>query len=482
MALSIPDSRSDSRRIDPALWRMAIVVSMAPLMTTLDSTVVNLALSNLAHELHSGLGTIQWVTSGYLLALALVLPLNGWLVDRLGPKRVYLGAFSAFTLASLACGLAPDARGLIVARVAQGFAGGLLAPMAQLMMAQRAGRHLTRLVGVMAVPVLLGPLVGPSLAGLILSHASWRWLFFINVPIGVLALVLAQRLLPPDPEQKSRRRLDLVGYLLLAPGLVLLLHSLEGLTGDSPTAARSGLECACAAALLASFLFWTRRKGPNALLNLGLLKRRSFGFAAATQFLSNAVAMGGQFLLPLYLLEVRRCGVREAALLLGFQGLGMMISFPSMGAAIEWMGIRRTSAGGALLALLATLPFLLVRPEALPWAAVAFALFVRGLGQGAIGTPSIAAAYSVVAPQETANASTTLNILQRLGGPLATATLGLLLHRLLGSGDLWMPYIDVLRVYALLQGVAALTALGLPAALESPALPAEEPTEALNAD
>jgi MFS family permease len=139
--------------------------------------------------MHSGLAAIQSVTSGYLLALPLVLPLNGWLVDRIGAKALYLWCFTGFTLSSALCALAWSANSLIAFRILQGISGGLLAPMAQMMVARAVGKHMARVVGYMALPILLAPVLGPVVAGVILQYASWRWLFLVNLPVGALAFL-----------------------------------------------------------------------------------------------------------------------------------------------------------------------------------------------------------------------------------------------------------------------------------------------------
>jgi EmrB/QacA subfamily drug resistance transporter len=458
---------------------------MAPLMTTLDSTVVNVALSTLGREMEAPLSTIQWVASGYLLALALMLPLNGWLVDRIGAKRLYLACFTAFTLASLACGLTKSATGLISARVAQGLAGGLLAPMAQMMIAREAGRHMARVAGLMSVPVLLGPILGPSLAGAILQHASWRWIFFINVPIGVVALALAVLLLPNDKALARPRALDLMGFLLLAPGLALLLHSMEGLVTATASPGSWG-KLGFALALLVAFLFWNLRRGSDALLDLSLLRRPTFGAAASTQFFANAVSFGGQMLLPLYLLNSRHLPVAQVGGLLAAQGLGMLVLYPFMGPLTERWGNRWVSVCGVSVALLGTLPFALGLPGGpLPWV-IGAALFIRGMGQAAIGMPSMVAAYSVVQPHELAGATTTMNIIQRLGGPLATTLLAVTLHAMLRStadpiiSD--TAYAMVFRLYCAIHIAAALSALRLPLRAYKKANTNEDPVIDLNAD
>jgi len=149
---SLPIDQSATEHVDSRVLRVAAVVFLGPLMTQIDSTVVNVSLSTISHDLHASLDSVQWIISAYLLALALTMPLNAWLVHRLGAKRLYLWCFSAFTLASLLCGMERTINGLIWARVIQGMAGGLLTPMAQMMLARAAGRHMTRVIGYTAIP------------------------------------------------------------------------------------------------------------------------------------------------------------------------------------------------------------------------------------------------------------------------------------------------------------------------------------------
>src|SRR5580692_6974046 len=198
------------------MLRVVVVVLLGPFMTQIDSTVVNVSLSAIRDDLHSTTESAQWIVSGYLLALALMLPLNGWLVDRIGAKRLYLGCFTLFTATSMGCGAARSMAALVAARVLQGMAGGLLAPLTQLMIARVAGKQMARVLGYAVVPVLLAPILGPVLAGAILAHAPWPWIFYVNLPVGVLALALAARLLPGDDQSPDRRPFDLGGFLLIS--------------------------------------------------------------------------------------------------------------------------------------------------------------------------------------------------------------------------------------------------------------------------
>jgi EmrB/QacA subfamily drug resistance transporter len=410
------------------VWKICGVVLLAPLMTSLDSTVVNVSLSALSRELHSPLTTIQWVTSGYLLALTLILPLSGWLVDRIGTKRVYLACFAAFTVASMLCGLATSAEALIVFRVLQGMTGGLLAPLAQMMTARIAGRHVARVMGFMVIPILIGPILGPVLAGAILQNAGWRWIFFINLPIGIFATILAQWLLPKDDHEAQPRALDLQGLLLLSPGLVFLLHSLESLSSNVGTNFFSEVELAASLGCLTAFILHAIRRGPAALIDVHLFSHRTFSAAAATQFLSNAVAFGGAMLTPLYLLTLPNASPGNVGLLLAPSGFGMLLSYPMMGSLTERFGPRAVSSTGALIALLGTLPFALFGARGLSMSLVGLSLFIRGMGQGSIAIPSLASAYASISKQNIPVATTALNIVQRLGGPIATTLLAIFLH------------------------------------------------------
>jgi len=316
-------------------------------MTQLDSTVVNVSISSIGQDLHVSISSAQWIIAGYLLALALTLPLNAWLVDRFGAKRLYLGRFSAFTLASLLCGMQRTIHGLILARVIQGMAGGLLVPMAQMMIARVAGRYLARVMGYIAMPILIAPLLGPVVAGVILKFVGWPWLFYINLPIGILAVSLAVFLLPGDEAARQRRSFDFSGFLLISPGLALLLYGL-----DRASSREGGLFLFAGVILVGVFVWHALREGAEALIDLRLFTNCVFSIAAATQFLNNGATYAGQMLVPLFL--ITGCGISpaKAGWMLAPMGLGMMLIYPSLGFLTDRFGCRAVSAGGTLLAIL----------------------------------------------------------------------------------------------------------------------------------
>src|SRR6195952_2188746 len=186
-----------SNKIDAYVWRISAVVIVGSIMSILDTTIVNVALATLGRELHSTIAEIQWVVTGYMLALAAVIPVTGWAARRFGAKRVYILSVVLFTAGSALCGLATSSTELILFRVLQGLGGGMILPIGQLMMAQAAGpQRMGRVMSVVAVPAMLAPILGPTIGGLIVDNASWRWIFYVNVPIGLIAVVSALRILP----------------------------------------------------------------------------------------------------------------------------------------------------------------------------------------------------------------------------------------------------------------------------------------------
>lgn len=451
----------DDDVLDPRIWRVAAVVLLGPFMTQLDSTVVNVSLAAIRLDLHASIDSAQWIISGYLLALALMLPLNGWLVDRIGAKRLYLGCFSAFTLASLLCGSARTMEQLIAYRVIQGIAGGLLAPMTQMMMARAAGKHMARVMGFATVPVLLAPILGPVVAGAILKYAPWPWLFFFNLPIGIVAVSLAAYLLPSDEQSIQRRPFDLLGFLTLSPGLACLLYGLEHARHRD-----GALILAVGLVLVGAFLQRALGKGSAALIDVRLFSNRIFSTAAVTQFLTNGLAYAAQLLIPLYLISACKLSSTQAGWLLSPMGLGMLCSYPLMGYMTERFGCRAVATGGALLALLGVLPFVWMVRGQFSQPLTAIALFVLGAGRGGIGIPSLSAAYASVPRAKLPVATTAANIVQRLGGPLATtltaSVMALAVARLHVAPSDPRAFLLPFLFLILLHGLAAAAASRLP--------------------
>ncbi|NLV79774.1 MAG: DHA2 family efflux MFS transporter permease subunit, partial [Rhodococcus sp.] len=219
----------DGEKLDAAVLKIASVVVLGAIMSILDVTVVSVAIPTFMSEFQATYATVAWTMTAYTLALASVIPLTGWAADRFGTKRLYLTALVLFVAGSVLCSMAWDVTSLIAFRVVQGFGGGMLMPLGMTIMTRAAGPHrVGRVMAVLGIPMLLGPIGGPILGGWLIEAATWHWIFLINLPIGIVALVVANVVLPKDSPQPSES-FDFVGMLLLSPGLALFLFGVSSL-------------------------------------------------------------------------------------------------------------------------------------------------------------------------------------------------------------------------------------------------------------
>src|SRR6266496_1710702 len=250
---------------------LAGVVILGTIMTVLDLTVVNVAIPTLASDLGASIPTIQWVMTGYMLAFATVIPLTGWAAERFGARRAWIFALLLFLAGSVLAGAAWSIGSLIAFRVLQGLGAGMILPIGQTILAQAAGpQRIGRVMSVIGVPMLLAPVLGPVLGGAVVGAVSWRWIFFINLPIGVLAVLAAQRLLPEAKPQLGQR-LDLRGLALLSPGIALFLYGLAEAGNQGGFDNRRTIAAAAIGlALVGLFVWHASVRGKDALIDLSL--------------------------------------------------------------------------------------------------------------------------------------------------------------------------------------------------------------------
>jgi len=407
--------------------RTSIAVLVGGVTVILDSTIVSVALHELAGDLHAGVGTIQWVSTAYLLALGVVIPVVGWLQSRLGAKRLWLVALTVFLLGSVLCALAWNASSLIAFRVVQGAGGGLMMPLMTTMVMQAARpADRARLMSVVALPAAVGPILGPVIGGLILGAGDWRWLFLVNVPLCVAGLLLAWRLIPAD-EPGRRVRLDAVGLALLSPALVALLWGLSNVSGAGGFARADVLVPMIGGALLLLvFVLRALRKPGEALVDLDVLRSRPTWAATALMFLSGASLYGAMLLLPLYWQEARGTDALGAGLLLIPQGVGSLLSRSVAARLLDRISVRWVSILGFVLVGVATVPFAFAGPGTALWTLMV-ALFVRGLGLGLVMIPLMTVAFQGLEREQVPHASIVTRIAQQIGGSAGVALLAVIL-------------------------------------------------------
>jgi EmrB/QacA subfamily drug resistance transporter len=415
---------------------IALVVIVGAVMSILDTTIVNVALETLRVDLDAPLSTIQRVSTGYLLALATVYPLTGWAAERFGPRRVWMTVVAAFVVTSGLCGLAWNAESLIAFRVLQGAAGGNIIPVGIITLAQAAGpKRMGRVMSVVGVPMLLAPVVGPVLGGLIVEHLSWRWIFFVNLPVGIGGLVMAYRLLPRERASGTqgladgeRPTLDLRGLALLSPGVALLVFGLsEYGTQRTFTGSTSvWVPIVLAVVLLVAFVRHALRAA-HPLVDVRLFRMPGFSAAGGTTFLIGVALFGSMLLLPLYYQIARGEAPVTAGLLLVPQGIGAAIAMNVGGRLTDRIGAGPVVLGGLTILLVGTLPFCFVGADTSYWL-LGGGLFLRGVGLGATMMPAMAAAYATLDRSQVPRATPQLNVLQRVGGSLGAALLTVLLQ------------------------------------------------------
>ena len=419
-------------RLDREILVLGAVIVVGTIMAIFDATIVNVAIPTLGRDLHTSISTIQWVMTGYLLAFASVIPLTGWASERFGAKRVWIAALVVFMAGSALAGSAWSIGALIVFRVLQGFGGGLLMPVGQTILAQAAGpQRFGRVMSVVGVPMLLGPIFGPVIGGAIVDQVSWRWIFFVNLPIGVLAVLLALRLLP-EAAPSAGNRLDLRGLALLSPGLALFVYGMSETGSAGAVGGRALAGIALGLALVGAFVWHALRRGRAALVDVSLLTRRAFAAAAATNLLVGIALFGALILLPLYYQLVRGESPLATGLLLVPQGVGAAVAMPIAGRLTDELGARVVIPVGILLALAGTAMYTQVGADT-SYVLLAGALFLIGLGLGSTIVPSMAVAYQAVPREAVAQATSTINVVQRIAGSVGTALLAVVLQRSIAS-------------------------------------------------
>jgi EmrB/QacA subfamily drug resistance transporter len=425
-------------RLTPQVRNALLALIIGGIAAILDSTMVTLALHTLVVRLHSTDGTIQWVTTGYLLAMAVAIPVTGWAERRWGGKSAWIAALLLFVLGSVLCALSWSATSLIGFRVLQGFAAGLIFPLMQTLGVRAAGgRASTKLIATVSLPLALGPILGPVIGGVILNWLSWRWLFLVNVPVIAVGLVLAWRLLPsdrPDPAAK-RPRLDVTGLVLLASALAGILLGLSNLSEDGgighagvlvPLLAGIGLLGAFTARALSA-----RDRQP--IVDIRLLRLRSLGTASTVLFTAGAATYAAMFLLPLYYQQLHGETVLRAGLLLIPQGVGALASRLTISKLVARLGARLVTVAGFLVAAAATVPFAFAGPRTSLWPLGAM-LVIRGFGIGTVLVPPLSVAYQDVPRAGIPHATMNTRITQQVGTSFGIAIVAVALQSLLTHG------------------------------------------------
>lgn len=414
----------------PYKWIVACVVVFGIFMSILDSTIVNIAIPRLQSAFGSDLNSVQWVLTGYTLAQGVATPLTAFLSDRIGIKRFYMLSLAGFTLGSALCGLAWSLPVLIVFRLIQGLTGAFLSPLAiTLIYREFAPSERGTAMGVLGIPILLAPAFGPTLGGYIVTFAGWQLIFYINLPLGILGLILAAIFLREAPVT-ARTSFDIPGFVLSASGLGLLLYGLSSASTDGWTSGPV-LSCLVTGVLLLTIFILVEldraRHEKQPLLDIRVFRNRSFSTSSFAMILVTFTLFGGLFLVPVYLQSLRQLSAFQAGLLLLPQAFASMFAVVIGGRLVDRFGVRAVVIPGLVLTAISMWRFTFLDMY-IPYSSFQLLLILRGFGIGLCMQPLMVSALAEIQPRMLAQATAVSTTLRFVGSSLSVAIIATLVQ------------------------------------------------------
>jgi DHA2 family multidrug resistance protein len=410
-------------------WLVAPTVGLAAFMEVLDISIANVALQHIAGSLAASLDEATWVLTSYLVANAIVLPMSGWLANATGRRRYFLGCIVGFSVTSLMCGLAPSLPLLIVARALQGITGGGLQPNAQAILADAFPPHKRgQAFAIYGISVVFAPAIGPTLGGWITDNFSWRWVFLLNVPVGVLLSLLAARVIVDPPERvaalktrfKDGLRFDTIGFSFLVVGMCALQVVLDKGQEDDwwSSAFITNLSLLAVVALIA-FVVWELRN-PHPIVDLRLLANRNFALGNILMFMLGFILLSSTVLLPLYVQSVLGYTATEAGKVISPGGFAVMLMMPIVGGLVGRVDARWLVAIGLVATSLALFNMTRFNTD-VDYATVAWARIYQSVGLGMLFIPINTIAFLGLPPAKNNDASALINMMRNLGGSFGIA-------------------------------------------------------------
>jgi EmrB/QacA subfamily drug resistance transporter len=404
---------------------VALAFVLALFMDILDVTIVNVSLFEISKDFNASLGATTWIVLGYSLSLAIWIPISGWLGDRFGTRRVFIFALVMFILASGLCAEARNIKELIAFRLLQGVGGGMLTPVGVTLLfrafppAERA-----KASAVLTIPTVLAPATGPVLGGFLTDTFGWRWIFRVNIPIGLFALAVAYFGLRKE-DVTTKRPFDARGFVLAAMGFPAIVYALERGAEEGWASARILAALAIALVSLVALTVWSLRT-PTPMLDLGLLRERMFRTTNIVSFASTMAFLGVVFILPQFLQRVAGLTAFQSGLATFPQAFGVIAMSKFAGSLYPKIGPRRMLTFAYLGLSAATLPFLFLTVDTSPWTIRAI-MFFRGIFLAFTFIPLQAASYARITPEQTGRASAIYSTQRQLGAAMGVAILSTVL-------------------------------------------------------
>ena len=428
------NSGQQKETLDPMMLKVSIILVFGSLAPLLDSTMVNVAIKTIAGEFNSTVSIIQWVITGYVLAMAIAVPVSGWAINRFGGKRLYEFSLILFFAGSVLSSLSWNIGTLIGFRLLQGIGAGLLMPTMTNMLVQiSGGQNIGYMAPIVSLPMLLAPILGPVLGGIIVNSLGWRWIFYVNIPVTVIALLLAFWGIPEGSPAEEKQPLDVIGILLLSPAFALLIY------GIAQIASHGGLNSTAVFVptvtgllVMAAFIFYALNTRISPVLDLHLFQSRNFSATSVLLFMSGIITNGGMLLLPLFYQQVRGESVLYAGIMLIPQGVGMLLTRTQMGKLTDRIGARPIVMVSLIITAAGTLPFAFA-DSGTNVILLGAALLIRGAGLGGVFIPLMVSAYVGLSSEQIPHASIATRILQTIGGAFGSAVLATIVEHQLAS-------------------------------------------------
>ncbi|MGG2091500.1 MDR family MFS transporter [Bacillus sp. S13(2024)] len=408
------------KEILTAAWAIALG-AIAPM---LDSTMVNIVIDQLNKDFNTTLDTIQWSITGYVLALAIAVPVSGWLMNQFNGKKIFIGAVIAFGVISVCVGISWNISSFIFFRLIQGFSAGIITPLMSTLLVKTAGpENLGKVMAIVSTPMILGPILGPVIGGGVVHSASWHWIFFINVFIVLIATPLMMKTIPDFEPFNKDSKLDVFGIIDLSLMSAALIYGItKAADHTSFNNSETILWVGIGLVLAVIYLVYNRIRKNQTVLPMNLFAHKSFLASSIGLFLANIAVMGPMLILPLFFQNFRHFTAIEAALALIPQGVGMLVTRPIIGKMIDKIGAKYVVMVSLVLSLIGSIPLIFITDKtSMVW--ISIVLFIRGTSFGGIMLPLTSDAYTGLDSKQLPEAGVGINIIENLGSSFGSAVI-----------------------------------------------------------
>ncbi len=403
-----------------AAWALALG-AIAPM---LDSTMVTIAIDTLMKEFNTTLDIVQWSVTGYVLALAMAVPVSGWLMNKYNGKKIFIRAVIAFGVISVLAGVSWDIASFIIFRLLQGFSAGIITTLMSTLLVKTAGpEKLGRVMAIVSTPMILGPILGPVIGGFIVHGASWHWIFFINVFIVLIAAPLMIKYIPDFEPFNKESKLDWFGIITLSLMSATLIYGItQAADHASFTNSKTALWIGIGLILAIIYVLYNRNRNHRTVLPISLFTHKNFLASSIGLFLANIAVMGPMLILPLFFQTFYHFTAIGAAIALIPQGVGMLVTRPFIGRMIDQIGAKYVVVVSLVLSIIGTIPLIFITEQtSMVW--ISIILFIRGSSFGGIMLPLTSDAYTGLNSKQLPEAGVGINMIENLGSSFGSAVI-----------------------------------------------------------